>query len=102
MGRKIYKFFSDGFYFLIINNILKVMFNSYLRKVCCALGCVWLLADLWEAWGVENGGLLLGVDCQVKLGVGSRDSWAVGTSRRKIWGPFLGPLGLPHFLRRGG
>ena len=48
------------------------------------------------------GGLALGVDCPVKFGVGSRGPCTMGTSRRKILGPFLGPLGLSPFPGRGG
>lgn len=48
------------------------------------------------------GGLAVGADCQVKLGVGSRGPWTVGTSRRKILEPFLGPPGLSPFPGRGG
>ena len=37
MGRRICKFLADGFLFLIIKNILKIMFNS---------SYIWRFADL--------------------------------------------------------
>lgn len=62
------------------------------------LGRWWAL----EGPGGVNGGPALGVNCQVTLGVGSRGSGTVGTSRRKILRPFLRPLALSTFPGRGG
>lgn len=79
--------------------------SSHIRVPMRSPNLRWSVLGPWwvlERPGVgENGGLLLGVDCQVKLGVESRDAWTAGTSRR-ILGPFLGPMGLSHFPGRGG